>query len=77
MAVEIGKLRVLELRVEFGAADFLQEFVVAPQAASRRGFGILQVNLIAFFLRGIVLLASGTSCRNRFRCPTTSGRNRW
>ena len=35
MAVEVGKLRVLQLPVEFGRAGFLQELGVRPQAANR------------------------------------------
>ncbi len=54
MAVVVGELRVLELRVQ--ARDVLQEFRVAPLAADRRLLGIALENLPRLVVRGVLLL---------------------
>ena len=42
VAVEIGELRGFQLRIEFRATGVVQEFFVAPQAASGGGFRVAQ-----------------------------------
>src|SRR5208282_3003689 len=69
VAVEIGELRGLELRVEFGAAGFFEKLGIAPQAAGGSGFGIAQIGLIFFFFRGIVLLGGIHFVRINFVVP--------
>ena len=56
VAVEVGELRVLQLGVEFRAADLVEKFVVAPYAAGRGAFGIAQPGLVASALRSGLLL---------------------
>ena len=56
VAVEIGKLRVLELRVELRRADGLQKLDVRPQATLRGGLGIAHAHGLPLCLARIALL---------------------
>ncbi|HUE42545.1 MAG TPA: hypothetical protein VMP12_03225, partial [Candidatus Sulfotelmatobacter sp.] len=57
MAVKIPELRLLQLRIEFGAADVFEEFRTRPQTTRCGAFRISDGKLISFFLAGVVLLA--------------------
>ena len=54
--VEVGKLRRFEVGVELGIAELFQKFFVAPEAACRCTFRIVQKELVALLLARIVLL---------------------
>src|SRR4051812_44547850 len=54
VAVVIGKLRILQLRIEL--RDFFHEIEITPKAASRGCLGILADRGDKFFIRGISLL---------------------
>ncbi len=77
VAMEIGELRGLELRIEFGAAGVIEEFFVAPQAASGSRFRIAQRRLDNAALRWDCADAWDTFFHHQFRCPTRLGRSMW
>ena len=54
--MEIGKLRVLELAVEFRRADFFQKLQILPFPARGRAFRICDPRLITIFVARIMLL---------------------
>src|SRR5437016_2499090 len=56
MTVEVGKLRVLELLVEFGRPDLIEKFQILPFAARGRALGIRDPSLVTLLRAGIVLL---------------------
>ena len=77
VAVKIGELRFVQLRVEFRTARLCQKFRIGPQAARCGTFRIALRDLILFFFGRIALLAPDTSPRRRLRCPTRCSRNKW
>ena len=56
MAVKVRESRGVQLRVKFKAADFVEEFFIAPEAAGGGTFGIADEGLVALHFRGIALL---------------------
>src|SRR3989475_6447010 len=56
MAVEISKLRSLQLLVEFGTAGFFQKVFIVPEAANRGALRIAHKRFVALFFRGVALL---------------------
>src|SRR3989475_2828314 len=56
MAMEISKLRSLQLLVEFGTAGLFQKFFIAPEAAYRSALRIAHERFVALFFRGVALL---------------------
>ena len=58
VAMEIGELTLLQLRIEFRVAQLLEEFRVRPQAAGRGPFRISLCHFISF-VRGRIPLLRG------------------
>src|ERR1700688_1526711 len=56
MAVKVGKLCGLQLRIKYRAAELLQKFIVVPQATSGGTFRIAYQRLVALLFAGIALL---------------------
>ncbi len=54
--VEIGKLRLLQFRVEFGASGAREKIHIGPQAAHGRAFGIALRDVVAILLARMALL---------------------
>src|SRR5712675_2332353 len=55
VAVKVRELRGLQLRVELGTANFVQEFFVAPEAACGSAFRIADESLVALLFGGVAL----------------------
>src|SRR5580704_16660652 len=47
VTMKIGELRGFQFGVEFGAAEILQKFFIAPEAVRRGRFWIAQIGLVA------------------------------
>src|SRR5271166_973350 len=69
MTMEIGKLRVLKLLVEFRRACFLQECSVGPQPANGRSLRVPRLNAVLFLGARMALLCQPHALAFHFIVP--------